>query len=192
MYRTDVLGKLHIDHLTLAEDMDLTMQLHRQGGKAVYVSEAVVITQDPNNLRDYHKQALRWFRGFWQVTKKHNVFSWGKKSAVDLYLWIIVADAVFFNRIFWLLSIFVLWPNILFLAALFDVGISASIACYCAWRTRRWDVIYKFPIYYWLGFFNLYAFVRSFVEIIVLKKELLAWNKVKRYQFDDPITASHT
>jgi cellulose synthase/poly-beta-1,6-N-acetylglucosamine synthase-like glycosyltransferase len=190
MYRTDVLGKLHIDHLTLAEDMDLTIQVHRLGGKVVYLSEAAVMTQDPSTLRDYHKQILRWYRGFWQVVKKHEVIRWWPRGPVDLYMWMIILDAVVFNRVFCLVALLSLWPNITVRAFGLDILVAFGVACWAARRTGRKDVIYKFPIYYWFSYFNLYAFVRSFVEIIVLKKELLAWNKVKRYQFDDPITAS--
>ena len=181
MYRSDVLDKLRIDPSTLAEDMDLTIQVHRLKGKVSYIPEAGVMTQDPNNLKDYHKQILRWYRGFWQVVKKHNVIWAGPKGWVDAYMWMIIADAIFCNRLVYLFGLMMLFPNISGVAILVDFGVAFAVACYCGWKTNRLDVVLKFPAYYWLSYLNFYALVRSFVEIIVLRKELLTWNKVARY-----------
>jgi poly-beta-1,6-N-acetyl-D-glucosamine synthase len=184
-YRVDVLKKLNIDHETLAEDMDLTIQVHRLGGGVEYIEEAGVMTQDPNNFKDYHKQVLRWYRGFWQVVKKHNILWWGKKNWVDLYILMIIADAVFMNRLVYLIGLMMLFPNISGVAIFVDIALAFIVSCYCGWKTKRADVVWKFPMYYWLSYFNFYALVRSFLEIIVFRKEILAWNKVARYEFND-------
>lgn len=187
MYRTDVLAQLQIDHMTLAEDMDLTMQVHRAGGRVAYLSDAIVHTQDPATFKDYHKQILRWYRGFWQVIKKHQVFSiFKKKQRVDWYMIMLSIDAVIFNRIFWLgVLLFELGVGAAAVALGIDVATAGAITFYVAYRTKRLDVIWKFPVYYWINYLNFYAYMRAFVEIILLRKELLAWNKVKRYSFDD-------
>lgn len=184
MYWTKALKELQIDHLTLAEDMDLTIQAHKKGFKVVYVPNAVVVTQDPSTLQDYHKQSLRWYRGFWQVVKKHKVFGWSPKQRVDIYMWLMVLDAFIFNRIFWLITTLLVNPAILPMVVAGDLVITGCIASYCAYRTKRLDVLYKFPIYYWLSFLNVYTFTRAFIEIVVLRKDILAWNKVKRYTFE--------
>lgn len=188
MYRTNVLAKLTIDPSTLAEDMDLTMQVHRLCERVTYVPEACVMTQDPRTLSDYIKQVQRWSRGFWQVVLKHNVVWIGPKSWVDAYMWMTMIDAIVFNRVFWLAGLVMLFPNI-WGVLLLDMGIAFGISCYCGWRARRWDTVYKMPIYYWLSFLNLYLFMKTFVEIIVLRKEILAWNKVKRYDFSSNTAA---
>lgn len=187
MYRTDVLQKLKIDHLTLAEDMDLTMQVHRAGGIVRYLPQAIVHTQDPGTFKDYHKQTLRWYRGFWQVVLKHKIFSpFQRKQRVDWYMLALATDAIIFNRVFWL---GVLWFGIgptAFLAALgIDIATAGAITFFVSWRTKRFDVIWKFPLYYWINYLNFYAYMRSFIEIVILRKTLLSWNKVKRYNFDD-------
>jgi cellulose synthase/poly-beta-1,6-N-acetylglucosamine synthase-like glycosyltransferase len=183
MYRTDVLAKLHIDHLTLAEDMDLTMQVHRAGGKVLYVPQAIVNTQDPSTFSDYHKQILRWYRGFWQVVKKHNVFGFSKKQRVDWYMILITLDALIMNRPLWIAVVAWINPSVIPWALLLDFAVSFVIAFYAGYRTQRLDVITKFPLYYWMAYLNFYAYTRAFIEIIVLRKEILAWNKVKRYDF---------
>jgi cellulose synthase/poly-beta-1,6-N-acetylglucosamine synthase-like glycosyltransferase len=185
MYRCDVLRKLHIDHKTLAEDMDLTMQVHRAGHKVMYLSEAGVNTQDPNNFRDYHKQILRWYRGYWQVVLKHGVLNFTKpKQRVDVYMIAMMLDSLIFNRAFWLIGAFAVFPTHLATAFGVDFAFAAIIAAYVSWKTKRADVLYKLPQYYWLTHLSFYAYVRSFIEIVVLRKELLAWNKVKRYDFE--------
>jgi hypothetical protein len=50
-------------------------------------------------------------------------------------------------------------------------------------------VIYRLPQYYWLTHLGFYAYMRSFIEIVVLRKKMLAWNKVQRYQFDSATSA---
>jgi len=183
MYRASALAELEIDHSTLAEDMDLTIQVHRSGGKVVYISDADVYTQDPGTLNDYHKQILRWARGFWQVAKKHKVFSFQKKQKVDIYMITIALDALFFNRIFWLLLLAWFFPkSILFVMGL-DITISFVISLYAAIRDQRFDVVWKFPLYYWISYLNFFVYFRAFVEIMILNKTLLAWNKVARYTF---------
>lgn len=190
MYRTEVLKLLHIDHLTLAEDMDLTMQVHRTGGRVAYQSSAVVNTQDPSTFRDYNKQTLRWYRGFWQVAIKYQIFNlFVKKQRVDWYMLLISLDAIVFNRIFWLgVLLYVLGWGATGMALGIDVATAGFISLFCGWRTRRWDVIWKFPVYYWISYLNFYAYIRSFLEIFVFRRKLLAWNKVKRYNFDDANT----
>jgi len=189
MYRADVLAQLHIDHMTLAEDMDLTMQVHRMKERVVYLADAVVNTQDPSTLKDFHKQILRWYRGFWQVIKKHDVFGIGPKQRVDWYMILLTLDALILNRPLWIGIMLWLSPNVVPVAMAMDFGVSFLIAVYAAWKTRRNDVIYKFPLYYWLGYLNFYAYTRAFFEIIVLRKEILAWNKVKRYDFSSTTAA---
>jgi cellulose synthase/poly-beta-1,6-N-acetylglucosamine synthase-like glycosyltransferase len=187
MYRTDVLSMLTIDHMTLAEDMDLTMQVHRAKFKISYVPDAIVNTQDPSTFKDYHKQILRWYRGFWQIIKKHRIFAISKKQPVDFYMMLVVFDALILNRIIWIAIFAATMPWVLPTLMLIDVGCCTLIACYSGFRTKRLDVVYKLPLYYWLSYVNFYAYMRAFVEIIVCKKELLAWNKVKRYDFNSHI-----
>lgn len=183
MYRCDVLAQLHIDHLTLAEDMDLTMQVHRAGHRAVYLPKAIVNTQDPSTLRDYSKQMLRWFRGFWQVVLKHKVFGFAKKQRVDFYIWLLVLDSILFNRILWIVGLCIALPERWWQFLLIDVGMMAVVACYGAYRTKRTDILKKFHAIYVLGFVSTLLYIRALIEIVILRKEILAWNKVKRYDF---------
>jgi len=190
MYKSSVLAQLHIDSNTLAEDMDLTLQVHRLGGKVKYVHDAVVVTQDPNSLKDYVKQSMRWKRGFWQTILKHRTFSFTRKQAVDWYMIYLTLESLIFNKIFllgaaWILS----GPMVIVWGLLFDLLIFSAIAFYSFTKTKRVDTLTHIPVFYLLAYVGLYVHLVSFVEIIVLRKHILAWNKVERYQFDDLVTA---
>lgn len=190
MYKTKDLAKMTIDHETLAEDMDLTMQVHRHDGRAAYVADAIVNTQDPATFKDYHKQILRWYRGFWQVMRKYQVYNpFVKKKRVDWYLIANMADALFFNRLIWLAVIAIYSPTSLPWAIGIDLVVATFICFWVAAKTKRFDVIWKFPAYYWMTYVNFYAYMRSMIEVLVLKKDKFGWNKVKRYSFGDEAAA---
>lgn len=189
MYRSNVLKHLHIDHSTLAEDMDLTIQAHRLGERVTYVPSAIVNTQDPSSFKDYYKQILRWDRGFWQIVKKHHVFDLTRrKQVLDLYVAFLIADALFFNKLFIGAAIAVTKPDFLPYAFAGDFFISLCVACYGALRTRRVDVVFKFPAYYWMSYVNYFAFLSAMLDIVFLGKTRLNWNKVRRYDFDSHAT----
>lgn len=184
MYRCDVLAKLKIDHLTLAEDMDLTVQVHRLRERVMYLPRAIVYTQDPATFKDYNKQILRWYRGFWQVVLKHGTLKISKKQPVDMYMLLLIVDATLFNRLIWLVTLLITKPQIAGWLALLDFSIMFAVTVYGALRTKRWDVILKYPQCYLIGFLNIIAYSRALVEIVILRKTLLSWNKVARYEFD--------
>lgn len=182
MYSTKMLSQLHFDSTTLTEDMDLTIQVHLLGGKVKYVHEAEVITQDPGSLADYYKQIMRWFRGFWQIVNKYNVLKFGLKHRVNYYMMYIIFDGLFLNRIFLiLLSMFFLPIHYIAMGLLLDFGVFVLIAIFSAFRTKRFDVLYKAPLTYFSFILNTYAFIRSFIEVIILRKKTFGWNKVTRY-----------
>jgi cellulose synthase/poly-beta-1,6-N-acetylglucosamine synthase-like glycosyltransferase len=184
MYKLADLMKLNIDSGTLAEDMDLTIQVHRMKGKIKYIHAAGVSTQDPSTFKDYMKQNMRWNRGFWQIILKHKTFAFTKKLPVDWYMMYLVLDTLLLNRLFTLPILCWLFP-----LKWVGFGVLVDMLCYLgvgvviALKTKRWDVLCKVPIFYWLAYLNLYAFLSSFVEIILCRKKILAWNKVQRYDF---------
>lgn len=182
MYSTRVLNKIHFDSSTLAEDMDLTIQVHLLNGNVKYVHEAEVITQDPGSLADYHKQIMRWFRGFWQIVDKYNVLKFGLKHRINYYMMYIIFDGLFLNRIFLiLLSMFFLPMQYIALGLALDFIVFVLIAVFSAFKTKRFDVIYKTPLIYFSFILNTYAFIRSFIEVILQRKKTFGWNKVTRY-----------
>jgi cellulose synthase/poly-beta-1,6-N-acetylglucosamine synthase-like glycosyltransferase len=180
VYSKDILRHLKFDSSILTEDMDLTIQVHRLKGRIKYLHDVKVITQDPNNIADYHKQMLRWYRGFWQVVLKHALNSDLKR--VDFYIMYLILDSLIFNRAI-LLALGLLGMHFvpIILGLIVDMLIFTCIGLYTSYETKRFDLIYKIPIVYFLSFFNTYTYIRSFFEVIVLRMKNFGWNKVKRY-----------
>ncbi len=182
MYSTRILKRLIFDSSTLAEDMDLTLQVHALTGKIRYIHEAEVITQDPRTLKDYNKQIMRWFRGFWQIVEKYNILKFGFKSRVSLYMLYIILDTLIANRIFVIfMSMFFLPLYLIITALLIDFTVFFLLTAYAAIETKRAGLLPLAPLMYILVFLNAFAFVRSFVEVIILRKKSFGWNKVTRY-----------
>jgi biofilm PGA synthesis N-glycosyltransferase PgaC len=73
MYRTAVLPKLEMNPPGLViEDFNMTFEIYQKRlGKVAFTLEAVAVTQDPDNLRDYIRQIKRWGLGLWQTVRRH-------------------------------------------------------------------------------------------------------------------------
>jgi cellulose synthase/poly-beta-1,6-N-acetylglucosamine synthase-like glycosyltransferase len=182
VYRTNVLKQLDISSDTLAEDMDLTIQTHRLGYRVRYLHDLIAYTQDPNNLKDFYKQITRWYRGFWQIMKKHKVLSLTQWSKVDIYLKIITIDAVIFNRIFMTVFVLALFDlKVLLIGMSMDYLLLAAISIYAAILAKNWRIFFYSPIFYFIGLMNSTAYLKAFVEVFIFGKIVLSWNKVKRY-----------
>ncbi len=67
---------------TLAEDTDLTLSLHRHGGRIVYVPGAIAWTEAPESVRTLARQRFRWAYGTLQCLWKHRdmVFNWNYRA----------------------------------------------------------------------------------------------------------------
>jgi len=182
IYKSSMMRQLRFEGDTLAEDMDLTIQVQRKKGEIVYIPDAIVYTQDPSSIKDYIKQVLRWYRGTWQVLKKYKTMGFTKKQKVDYWIIFLMIDALAFNRVLWLTGGMLLLPmsQMIWLFGI-DILFYFLFATYTAFKTKRLDVIYKFPAYFWTSYLNPLLFFRAFGEIVLFKKHVLAWNKVQRY-----------
>src|SRR5437764_4141873 len=67
---------------TLAEDTDLTLSLHRNRQRIVYVPEAIAWTEAPEPVRTLARQRSRWAYGTLQCLWKHRdmVFNWNYRA----------------------------------------------------------------------------------------------------------------
>lgn len=74
LYRTSVIKNIDFNEGLIIEDFDMTFQVHRKRlGKIIYEPSAKIITQDPDNFKDYFKQVTRWQLGFVQTVVAHRV-----------------------------------------------------------------------------------------------------------------------
>lgn len=65
---------------TLAEDTDLTLQLHRLGWKVVFAAQAVADTEAPEHVRALVSQRFRWAFGTLQCLWKHGEILFAPQS----------------------------------------------------------------------------------------------------------------
>jgi len=69
--RSALLAAGPLNKETLAEDTDLTLQLHRLGWKVSYAPSAIADTEAPQNIKALFSQRFRWAFGTLQCVWKH-------------------------------------------------------------------------------------------------------------------------
>jgi cellulose synthase/poly-beta-1,6-N-acetylglucosamine synthase-like glycosyltransferase/peptidoglycan/xylan/chitin deacetylase (PgdA/CDA1 family)/spore germination protein YaaH len=182
----DEAGGLSLE--TLAEDTDLTLALHKQRKRIVYVPGAIAWTEAPESVGTLARQRSRWAYGTLQCLWKHRdmIFNWNYRAlgwfslpSVWFFQIILVAVTPLVD-LFLLLSLpFGAWRAVLpfvitFLAM--DV-ILASLACILerenvirAWRILPMRLIYR-PM---LSYCIWKAILRA------LKGAWVSWGKLER------------
>src|SRR5438874_1766952 len=152
-------GGLSLD--TLAEDTDLTLSLHKERLRIVYVPAAVAWTEAPETVRALSRQRFRWAYGTLQCLWKHRdmVFNWkyralGWFSLPSIWFFQIILVAITpAVDLFLILSLpFGAWRDLLPFVIVFlatDV-ILATLACILehenllqAWRIIPMRLIYR-------------------------------------------------
>jgi cellulose synthase/poly-beta-1,6-N-acetylglucosamine synthase-like glycosyltransferase len=174
-FRSDVFEKLNFANRSLTEDFDVTLQIHRQKlGRIQFIPNAIAYTQDPKNTRDFIKQILRWNRGIMQGVHHHRI---GRRvSPIDAYLsYHIMQNFLFFFNYCILVPMLTIRHQSLAIAAqvfLFDVLLTMIMAVLVSIRTKRWDIISAFPFIYVFRWVTMAVFLRSFVEVVILRRFL--------------------
>lgn len=172
-FRADVFDKVSFNNGSLAEDFDVTLQIHRQQlGSIQFIENAVVYTQDPETLKDFVKQIRRWNKGILQGIVRHRIGS--KATKLDAYLQYQIGLSLAM-----VLNYLVLLPitaaqrgvlSTLSIVFLLDLILMFGIITYAATRAKRWDILNAFPHIYALRWVSLAVFIWSFVEVIVLRR----------------------
>ncbi|MGW5816119.1 glycosyltransferase family 2 protein [Streptomyces noursei] len=91
---------------TIVEDMDYTWSRQIAGRRAVYVSDAVALAADPEDLTYFRKQVNRWMAGFCQNVRLHLGRLLARKPL--LALWVLLALFEILTAPLWWASPFVL------------------------------------------------------------------------------------
>jgi len=189
VYRTRILPLLEWDSHTLVEDMDLTVQVHRQQlGTIAYTPHAVAYTQDPRTLRDYIGQLTRWYRGTWQVMRLRNV-PFGRQR-IDAEFGMLLAEGLFFAVVTLCLPILAwFWPTTVWRWLLIDQAIVLTLAVACALVLKRRDILTCFLVFPFLRVVNSVILLKTFWLEVVRRQHTLEWFTVARYD-DAPSAAT--
>jgi cellulose synthase/poly-beta-1,6-N-acetylglucosamine synthase-like glycosyltransferase len=178
---------------SLTEDFDLTLQFHRRKlGKIKYIPGAINYTQDPQTISDFCKQTARWHRGFFQGVRKYKLGL--KPQSIDAYIGFQLFETLLFiTQIFVLLPLVVInthphrWQAIptVFLA---NYLVITFIAMFAAIAAKRLTILTVVPTFYFMAMLELSIFVKSFVEVIILRRfntQVVGWQtEGRRYQIN--------
>lgn len=186
IWRASIFKYVEVPTGTLTEDMDLTFLVHRKKlGKIIYVSSAVVVTQDPYTFKDFLKQIDRWYLGFWQCIEKHNI-PWGGQ-VLDWEVAILALEGLF-NGVL-MTSFFVLLPysiiknpQVLTYPLMIDlIFFMLPTMFLTAIRHKLWKIFLYIPQFYMMRFISSIIFLKSFIKVVGGLDIGMGWNKVKRY-----------
>ena len=71
LFKGNIIKKIKFNSDTMTEDFDLALSIIKKGYKIQNSLNSNVITEIPKTLKDFVKQRIRWYRGFFQTTFKH-------------------------------------------------------------------------------------------------------------------------
>ncbi|MFQ5574342.1 MAG: glycosyltransferase [Terriglobia bacterium] len=184
MYRCSGLKQLSFDADTLAEDTDLTLQVHRgKVGGVRYAAKAVVYTQDPPTVAAYGRQVSRWYTGFWQNVKKHRV-PLGRQK-VDLELGYLTFEALFYP---FALGLGILFSPFFFKLLLFafvtEALVTAGFAAVVAVKEKRADLFGYCMFFPFFRILNTAIFISAFTSVVLLGRSGPGWATIPRYKFN--------
>lgn len=188
VYRSSVFKKLKFPKGTLTEDMDFTFLMHRRGyDQMIFEDKAIVNTQDPQNLIDFIKQIKRWYTGFWQVVRKHNI-PW-EGQALDLEVAMLALEGLYNGLIvvFFMLSIVPL--ILLHHINVYTIPLSIDLVFFFTptliWSSlvdKDYKRIYYLPAFYILRFLSSIIFIVCFFKGFLSKEKEYAWDSQRYLQ----------
>lgn len=172
-FRTDILKHIEINASNVAEDFDMTLQVHRKNlGKVVYIPKAVNYTQDPQSFHDFCKQSMRWYRGFFQGIMQHRIGLHGQRIDVSIGFQLL-QTAIFFLQITLLVPFIVWYTNnwtIPFIALSIDFLITGIITVAASVLTKRWYLLGAMPYFYFLRVAEIVMYFSAFFEVFLLHR----------------------
>ncbi len=180
-FRADVFAQLEWNSDTIVEDMDCTIQVYRKRlGKIIYQPDALVYTQDPNNLRGYVKQMYRWDVGAWQVGKKYGMLS--GLDRIDLEYKLLMGEGVLFATIILLAPLwFILNPIWAGRIIAGEFVFQVLLATICAMCDRRADVLISCLVFPVIRLIDCSVFLAAFWGVMIRQQRIHTWFAVSRY-----------
>lgn len=184
VYRASIWRKLSWSKDTLAEDMDVTIQVYkRRLGRIVYVPEAVVYTQDPQFLYEYGKQMFRWNRGTWQVVKKYRLYR--LRSKIDWECSVLFGEGLIFSILHLALPLLMFFDIRFGYAALLDAALAIVFASAVAIAERRIDILLSSPLFPLMRYYDAWLFIKGFWKVVIRRQAVGTWFSPSRYSQED-------
>lgn len=190
-FRTDIIPQLDFTADSLTEDFDITLQVHRKKlGKIVFIPKAINYTQDPQTLKDFCKQNLRWQRGFFQGVKKYHIGINPQK--IDISLGFQMSQTILFLlQLLFLIPFYIALTGnwmVIPVAIAIDYIVNTGIALWAAIITRRSALFGVMPYFYFLRWLEIGIHLMAFTEVVILRKynkTIKGWTtKGRRYKLN--------
>lgn len=180
VYRTAVLRQVGgWSTRTMAEDMDLTWTLYREGWGVRFVPEAVCFPIEPHDFRFLRAQLRRWSHGFLQNVRLHGRDLLDQpylRSAVAVGLWDGVVASLLYLIVLPLLVLFV--SPLLLLAYVIDwPAIAVPVLAAAAKRRELAKALVSLPCFFVLRLVNSLFLLRAAWAELVLGRPLTVYEK---------------
>lgn len=153
-------------HVTLAEDFDLTLNVHRLGYKVLQDNDAISYTESPDTIKALTKQRFRWMYGTTQAFWKHR-------------------DMMFRRRFGWMgmfvmpLSIFNVLLPIVFVPILMIINIENLLAG--NWRTIVLFFFATMAIQFIMALIGLALARERLIHVIAVPFTRLVYNPIRTF-----------
>lgn len=182
VYRSSIFKTQEFPTGTMTEDMDFTFQMHRAGfNKMIFESKAVVQTIDPHTIKDFVKQIDRWYTGFWQSVRKHDV-PW-RGQMLDFEVAMLAIEGLFNGMLVFFLLASILRLSLVGGAGIIIVPILIDFVIFFL-PTLIWSVIsdkdytrfFFIPHFYFLRFLSSVIFIKSYFSGFLSREKKYVWN----------------
>jgi poly-beta-1,6-N-acetyl-D-glucosamine synthase len=202
IYRASVLKEVGgFDEKNITEDMEMGFRLINRGYRLENSVNAFVFTECPKDFREFYKQRIRWYVGYWLNVKKysHMIFNikYGNLGIFLLpvnFLWLFVLAFLLITQIFFgvksLIEFFINWGYINYAFTLPKFNISLllldsftffnilflGITLLSIWisiHVSEEKIDLRRRIKFYLAFIFIYPFLFSILWILSIIYELL-------------------
>jgi poly-beta-1,6-N-acetyl-D-glucosamine synthase len=179
IFRTDIVRELGgFKQRTMAEDMDLTWEMHFRSYKIYCAPDAYCYPLDPPTASIFIRQVLRWYSAFFQniAIHKRSLF----RNKIGLFIFGYLLDAII-GPLLLITAFALILDNFIYAFLLFTLLdlVIVSVPCLLkGWQLKKFRKtflsILAYPI---IRYTNLYVFWKALWNEWIVGKRLAAWDK---------------
>lgn len=179
IFKTDVVRKLGgFKSRSMAEDMDLTWEMHFNSYRIYCAPDAYCYPLDPPTFHIFVKQVLRWYSSFFQNISIHKKELLRNKIGILIYGYLLES---MLSPVILIGGLTLLTANLLYAIPLSIVVDLIVVSIPCFLKAIKTDMVKKTAksllVYPIIRFVNIYVFWRAFWNEWIVRKRLATWDK---------------
>ena len=179
IFKTDIVRNLGgFKSRSMAEDMDLTWEMHFNSYRVYCAPDAYCYPLDPPTFHVFVNQVLRWYSSFFQNISIHKKELLKNKLGIFIYGYLF--DAML-SPVILIAGLTALTGNVLYAIPLSFVIDLIIVSIPCFFKAIRIGMCKKTAksllVYPIIRFVNLYVFWRAFWNEWIVRKRLTSWDK---------------